>query len=67
MAIYADTDNQYLTEVFFVLCDDTQREHGNISKAEKVASVCAERGWETISMKNDWTTIYGNNVSAVKK
>ena len=66
MAVYADTDNQYLTEVFFLLCDDTEREFGNISKAEKVASVCAEYGWQTISMKNDWTTIYGDGVTVTK-
>lgn len=63
MAVYADTDNPYLTEVFFILCDDTEREYGNLSKAEKVASICAEYGWQTISMEKDWTTIYGNDVS----
>ena len=66
MAIYADTNNPYLTEVFFILCDDTSREYGNISKAEKVASICAEYGWQTISMKNDWATIYGEDISIVK-
>ena len=66
MAIYADTDNQYLTEVFFILCDDTEREYGNISKAEKVAAICAEYGWQTISMENDWSTIYGDGVSVAK-
>jgi hypothetical protein len=63
MAVYADTENPYLTEVFFVLCDDTEREFGNSSKAEKVASICAEHGWQTISMQNDWATIYGENVT----
>jgi hypothetical protein len=67
MAVYADTDNQYATEVFFVLCDDVERENGNISKAEKVASICAENGWQTISMQNDWATIYGENVTLASK
>lgn len=62
MAIYADTDNPYLTEVFFLLCDDTEREYGNLSKAEKVESICAEHGWQTISMREDWSTIYGDGV-----
>lgn len=66
MAIYADTDNPYLTEVFFILCDDMEREYGNISKAEKIASICKEYGWQMISMENDWTTIYGENVKAAK-
>lgn len=63
MAVYAQKDNPYLTQVFFLLCDDTQREHGNISKAQKIADICAQKNWETISMANDWTTIYGNNVT----
>lgn len=66
MSVYADTDNSYLTEVFFILCDDTEREFGNVSKAANVASICAEKGWQTISMKNDWTTIYGNDVVLAK-
>lgn len=66
MSIYADTDNKYLTEVFFILCDDTQREYGNISKAEKIASICADYGWQTISMKNHWNTIYGNDVNILE-
>ena len=63
MAVYAEEDNPYLTKVFFLLCDDTQREHGNESKAQKIADICAEKNWVTISMANDWTTIYGENVT----
>lgn len=63
MAVYAEEDNSYLTKVFFLLCDDTVREHGNASKAQKIADICAEKGWVTISMANDWKTIYGNNVT----
>lgn len=66
MAIYADDENKYLTEVFFILCDDTEREHGNISKAENVASICAGYGWQTISMEEDWQTIYGDGVTIAK-
>lgn len=63
MAVYAQEDNSYLTKVFFLLCDDTEREHGNKAKAQKIADICAEKGWETISMANDWTTVYGENVT----
>ena len=63
MAVYAQEENPYLTQVFFLLCDDTQREQGNKSKAQKIADICAEKDWETISMANDWTTIYGENVT----
>ena len=63
MAVYAEEDNSYLTKVFFLLCDDTQREHGNESKAQKIADICAEKNWVTISMADDWTTIYGDGVT----
>ena len=63
MAHYVDSNNPYLTEVFFVLCDDITREHGNISKADKISSICNEFGWNTISMADDWKTIYGDNVT----
>jgi hypothetical protein len=63
MAVYAEKDNEHLTRVFFLLCDDTQREHGNVSKAQKIADICAEKGWNTISMANDWSTIYGEHVT----
>ena len=43
-----------------------RRECGNISKTEKVAAICAEYGWQTISMENDWSTIYGDGVSVAK-
>jgi hypothetical protein len=32
-------------------------------KRTKIADICAEKGWVTISMANDWTTIYGENVT----
>ena len=63
MAVYAQENNPYLTQVFFLLCDDMEREYGNESKAKKVEEICAEKNWVTISMANDWTTIYGKDVS----
>lgn len=60
MATYAEKDNPYLTKVFFVLCDDIEREYGNKTKAQALADICAEKGWFTISMANDWATIYGD-------
>lgn len=63
MSVYAEQDNKYLTEVFFLLCDDTEREYGNPAKAERIAEICSEKGWHTISMADDWTTIFGPDVS----
>lgn len=58
MAIYTITDNEYPAEAFLLLCDDTERDHGNVEKAEKVAEMCKKDGFNTISMKNDFKTIY---------
>lgn len=63
MAVYAETGNKYQTGIFFLLCDDTVRENGNIKKAKRMEDICREKGWYTISMKNDWTTIFGDNVT----
>ena len=44
-------------------CDDTERENGNPEKAEKMVKSCAENGFTPISMKDDWKTIYGDDVT----
>ena len=56
-------DNPYKSMAFLVLGDDTEREYGNPEKAAKMQAMCDENGWTAISMKNDWTTIYGENVT----
>lgn len=43
---------------YMLLCDDTERDYGNLETAEKFAKKCQEMGLETISMKNDFVTIY---------
>ena len=48
---------------FMLLCDDTTREYGNPEKAEKMRKACAENGWIPVSMRDDWKTISGDNVS----
>ena len=63
---YALQNEKYHSEVFYVLCDDTERELGKPERAEKEKNFAAERGYNTISMRNDWKTIYGDNVKVVK-
>ncbi len=63
MADYAIHNNKYPAKAFMLCCDDTERENGNIEKAQKMADSCKENGWTAISMKNDWKTIYGDNVT----
>jgi hypothetical protein len=62
MAEYVTSSNPYKSLAFMLCCDDTEREYGNEEKADKMYSLCEEQNWIPISMKNDWTTIYGNNV-----
>ena len=48
---------------FMVLCDDLVRERGNKDKAESFRKSCEENNWIPISMRDDWKTIYGDNVT----
>ncbi|MBO6303062.1 MAG: haloacid dehalogenase-like hydrolase [Ruminiclostridium sp.] len=63
MAEYATSGNKYRSLAFMLCCDDTERENGNIEKADKMYSLCDEFDWVPISMKNDWTTIYGDGIT----
>ena len=63
MANYTITNNKYRSLAFMLCCDDLDRENGNIEKADKMYSLCDENGWIPVSMKNDWTTIYGDGVT----
>ena len=62
MAKYVVKNNPYKSLAFMLCCDDTEREYGNVEKAEKMRKLCEEEGWIPISMKNDWITIYGDGV-----
>ena len=47
-------------------CDDTERENGNVTRADGMKKLCEQYNWQPISMKNDWKTIYGDNVTRKK-
>ena len=63
MAEYVTSGNKYRSLAFMLCCDDTQRENGSEEKAQKMFDLCEEYNWIPISMKNDWTTIYGDSVT----
>lgn len=48
---------------YMLLCDDLERDYGSLETADKFAKDCEKIGLETVSMKNDFTTIYGDGVS----
>ena len=67
MANYTITNNQYKSGAYLLCCDDLERENGNTTKADKMRASCEENGWTAVSMKDDWTTIYGDGVTYTKK
>ena len=58
--------NKYRTAAFLVICDDVEREFGNIDKANKCIKLADDNGWIRISMRDDFKTIYGDNVNISK-
>ena len=60
---YALSNPNYKSAAFQLCCDDLERENGNEEKAAKMAEQCQENGYVAVSMKNDWTTIYGEGVT----
>ncbi len=63
MAEFTTSGNPYRSLAFMLCCDDTERENGNVKKADEMREMCEEFDWVPISMKNDWTTIYGDGVA----
>ncbi|MBR3306809.1 MAG: haloacid dehalogenase-like hydrolase [Lachnospiraceae bacterium] len=66
MAEYVTSNNPHKSLAFMLCCDDTERENGNVEKADKMKGLCEEFDWIPISMKDDWKTIYGDGVTRIK-
>ena len=54
-------------KAYMLLCDDTDRDYGDLKVAEKFRGECEALGFETISMKEDFATIYGEDVYKVEE
>ncbi|MBO6132847.1 MAG: haloacid dehalogenase-like hydrolase [Lachnospiraceae bacterium] len=52
-------------KAYMLLCDDTERDYGSVESATKFKASCDERGFETISMRDEFDTIYGYEVEKV--
>lgn len=65
MAQYTVNNDQYETKAYMLMCDDLVREHGNMKKADAMKQMCDECGFEPISMRDDFATIYGDEVEVV--
>ena len=66
MLEYTVAGNKYRSEAFVLLADDAVRELGDWDKAAKMTRSATENGWNTISMRDDFQTIYGENVEREK-
>ncbi|MBR0288853.1 MAG: haloacid dehalogenase-like hydrolase [Selenomonadaceae bacterium] len=62
MLEYTLQNDKYRSMSFFVICDDTERELGNLKRAKSDTDLALKRGWNPISMRNEFKTIYGDNV-----
>ena len=59
MAQYAA---QHGGKAYMLLCDDTERDYGDPETAASFAETCASAGYETISMRDEFETIYAPDV-----
>ena len=63
MANYALQNPNYRGEAFMLLCDNTELDYGSVETAESFAAKCEAAGFTTISMRDDFTTVYGEGVT----
>ena len=66
MLEYTLQNNKYRSMSFFVICDDVERERGNLKRAKNDTELALRRGWNPISMHDEFKTIYGDNVKLEK-
>lgn len=63
---YTITNNKYKAMAFMLIADDAERDHADLTETNKRAAQWEKRGYTVISMKNDFKTIYGENVKMIK-
>jgi phosphoglycolate phosphatase-like HAD superfamily hydrolase len=54
-------------KAYILLCDDTQRDYGDETEAAKCAEDCASYGFETVSMRDEFETIYGEEMEPAEE
>ena len=62
MVNYTIYNNKHKALGFMLMCDDLEREYGNLKKAQKMHDGCEKYGWICVSMRDDWKTIYGDGI-----
>lgn len=62
---YCLANTKYKTRAFMLIADDDEDDHANREKALKLGQQWKEAGYIVISMRDDFKTIYGENVKKV--
>ena len=62
MHMYTISANPYRSAAFMLVADDDVRDYGNPEKTEALKEKWANSGFHVISMRDDFRTIYGDNV-----
>ncbi len=63
MNLFTITDNPYRSAAFMLIADDDVRDYGHPEKADELRARWEGYGFNVISMKNDFRTIYGDGVT----
>lgn len=66
MAKYVVDDNSYKAEAYMLIADDDQRDYGNLEKAKEREEKWNELGFNVVSMKDEFRTIYGDKVEKIE-
>ncbi|MCR5296569.1 MAG: haloacid dehalogenase-like hydrolase [Clostridiales bacterium] len=59
---YTIFNNRYKSAAFMLIADDGERDYGNAEKVQPLKEKWEESGYYVISMKDDFRTIYGDDV-----
>ncbi len=59
---YALLNNRYRSAAFQLIADDDVRDYGNPEKGQQLREQWEGMGYHVISMRDDWKTIYGEDV-----
>ncbi len=62
MHVYTLSGNYYRSAAFMLLADDGERDYGDAAEAKKLEKQWKDSGFQVISVKNDFRTVYGDHV-----
>ena len=62
MATYTLQNEKYSGRAYMLLCDDTERDYGDPDAAASFKAKCDANGFYTVSMKNEFVSLYPDGV-----